>query len=565
MHESRLHTIKKVKDLLRDEFSDGIAYAVISSIFRNTTLINDINKIYNANKVEIVKHFMSSPIHESKILDTLVFEEAEIATKVTGIYYWSIANNNQALLTLALKNHKNLYQSYKMTNSFTKEVIISISKKATTDVITDKSDTDSNFRNVEAFLTSAKLHQIYGIPTYLFEDYPLYNQSLIVSAFYGVIHYFYDTKDNSIHTIAKHIEEITDRFSEEVVEFKKAWSIKDTNRYTYGYFMKILDISVPSYRTYLKPPLEPVPDIPEMLSNHFSEEFSNKDFGYLDYAELGSACMGLVRLTTDLNGYPLHDIDGIYISKKVLDYSICMLLMESEFYKIPWVATTSKLLVHIRHSILYNDYLKSRELTINTRQVESAKEISTALQGKEKENKELSRDLEKSNRKVNKLEEKLKTFEDKTVNLERDNKQLRNELGNVEPNQKELVALRSMMYEMQLDYEEDSLTDESREDKLNFINSHKLIILGGNEKWVNKMKEYFTKTTFMSPDSQNRDIKQFKTGKYVLVVNTATNSHSTTAKILPHVERNDDAKLIMMPNNFGINRTIEYIYKALTD
>ena len=101
--------------------------------------------------------------------------------------------------------------------------------------------------------------------------------------------------------------------------------------------------------------------------------------------------------------------------------------------------------------------------------------------------------------KLHKAESSTKHFAEQYTEIKKRSDKLAEELDRNKAEHEELIALREHVYNST---EEDIvLTATSRQDYIDQLKDRKVVIVGGYSNWVQKMKEYFPKWTYVSPKS----------------------------------------------------------------
>ena len=134
--------------------------------------------------------------------------------------------------------------------------------------------------------------------------------------------------------------------------------------------------------------------------------------------------------------------------------------------------------------------------------------------------------------------------------LLRENDRLKAELKENENNKKELIALREYIFNSQQEYVE----NDSNDIDINYINSIKGVIVGGNPNWQLRMKEKLPNWIFIEPTYFNFN-KSILNNKYVFI--NINISHAMYYKIIENLSKN--SKLYYL-NNININICLKEIY-----
>lgn len=95
-----------IKNMLKNEFCINIG--------GNPKLRNEIDKIFNKNKIEYLKAYKSSPIYKSKATEFCMADTSRYTEKVIGIVEKDLSDNNhENILNLYKKAYKKIYNNTK--------------------------------------------------------------------------------------------------------------------------------------------------------------------------------------------------------------------------------------------------------------------------------------------------------------------------------------------------------------------------------------------------------------------------------------------------------------------
>lgn len=116
---------------------------------------------------------------------------------------------------------------------------------------------------------------------------------------------------------------------------------------------------------------------------------------------------------------------------------------------------------------------------------------------------ELEKSLNTATQKLFAQKQELNKLQQQLEKLERENKRLKTELEEERKNRNELIGLREFMFS--LDRQEEYNIKE--EIDMEFLRNYKSVIIGGHEKWQQRMKELLPNFIFIHPDQTNFDTK----------------------------------------------------------
>jgi hypothetical protein len=203
-----------------------------------------------------------------------------------------------------------------------------------------------------------------------------------------------------------------------------------------------------------------------------------------------------------------------------------------------------------------------------------------------KENEEVVFEINKLNTQINNKDEEIKMLKLKIAEMENSNKlrlndvlneldteiskndKLKKELKIAKSNEKEFNALKELVYrnsisenEIAISIEEDVLTIE---DKANYLDSKKIMVLGGHPNWVNKLKRRL-------PNARYIDVEGYASQKFtrldkydLLVVCTNYIDHGLIYK-LGEAIKDIKSKKVVMVNNVNTDTVLDEIYSATVE
>lgn len=547
-------------DVVDGRFETEVDYALICAMTMDEKTYKTIEGYYNTYLEEMLPYYMNSKIKEDSILETLVSYEADKMSKVIAFFYWAKEHKPQLLLANLLKPHKRLETAYKMTKSFNQTLIMSELKEVLK-VVYEGDKSELIYKPAERFLTMAYISKHYNVPMYKMEDYPKEAVKEITVSFLGLISYYITTVNeckttNRVDTIA-----LVTSFQKEIEAYKKAWSLDSKKVLKLGHIIGLMDTSSGGYRANTRMKEGVIPELPKALSflfhtNHHRIQNENEKHLTIGDKEYINTSTG-TRLHTVLSGNSLLDIEHMTITQQELDFAIAKIIYDAYVDQMNWVYSGGQLLTYLENSILIRDYQLLRVKVLETNKLDLAGKMSEALKDVRKENNDLTKQLQKATAKLEKTENKLK---DATVLLDTANRELkRNKQENEkqENNKKELQALREMLYRGVT--EQDVDVEEPTEDVLNKLKDYKLYFIGGHTRWAKKLQRFLPHIEWFDGNEHNRSFQKLKSGHPIVVVNTATNSHSLTQKVLPIIESNENATLIYIDNNYGLNRLLDIV------
>lgn len=173
---------------------------------------------------------------------------------------------------------------------------------------------------------------------------------------------------------------------------------------------------------------------------------------------------------------------------------------------------------------------------------------------------EIKKNEKKLHNELNKKREMIQCLEQELAKARKEAENLQGELEKKSVNDHELIALREYIFNEKTKCNED-VNELSLDSKKKELAEKEVIIIGGHENWVTKMKQVFPEFLYISPDSTNRKIDFLKEPNKIIVFNTATNSHSLYYKVISVI--NNKNKLHYLNGNYNVDMAIEKIYEFI--
>lgn len=141
--------------------------------------------------------------------------------------------------------------------------------------------------------------------------------------------------------------------------------------------------------------------------------------------------------------------------------------------------------------------------------------------------------------------------------LERENKRLSMALEESSKNRQELISLRNFIFN--LDKKEDVEKEENNID-ISKLNSVKGLIIGGSDRWQQKMKEFLPNFKFIPVSAANFDISILNNIDIVFIY-TNYLSHSIYYRLMSSIQ--DDTKIEYLSYNTNEKLVLQQIIKAV--
>lgn len=197
------------------------------------------------------------------------------------------------------------------------------------------------------------------------------------------------------------------------------------------------------------------------------------------------------------------------------------------------------------------EYENTRKNSLRESQEQSYYEFEKSYDKNQEEVQELKKEQSKLKAKLTTEREKLSFLKKKDENQEREIKRLKEELEKKAETEKELIALRTFVFEQREDKVEEVL-ETTDEDKLK---NEDIVIIGGNENWVKQMKQRFPDFTYVGANAVNVDLSFLNRPGVNVFFNTATNSHAQYERVMKVMNKNDN-DFYYLNDTTNVNRTI---------
>lgn len=178
-------------------------------------------------------------------------------------------------------------------------------------------------------------------------------------------------------------------------------------------------------------------------------------------------------------------------------------------------------------------------------------------------NEELLLKIQELNNKNKQLNDKLKLANDKINSLEKENKsiitennRLKLEIEKLNKDKKEINSLREYIFNNSIEENPNTINELDIDYIINQLNELDIVVIGGNQNWINKIKEVLPNWIYIPADSINFDIKLLK-NKYILF-NTDYVSHSMYYRIIENI--NKAKQFNFFSGSTNIDLSIKKIY-----
>ncbi|WCK57500.1 hypothetical protein PP175_25885 (plasmid) [Aneurinibacillus sp. Ricciae_BoGa-3] len=155
----------------------------------------------------------------------------------------------------------------------------------------------------------------------------------------------------------------------------------------------------------------------------------------------------------------------------------------------------------------------------------------------------------------NKLWEELKR-------LQKENASLKAEKEQMEDKSKEVHALCDYIYSLEQENQEEESQAIDLEGMVDKLQQHKVVIIGGHPNWQNKIKETLPSFIVIHPDAIRTDLKTLDSVDAVFI-NTAIFSHKFYEKVMNQMSKNDTNLFYLNANN-NIRVSVKNMYEKIS-
>lgn len=264
----------------------------------------------------------------------------------------------------------------------------------------------------------------------------------------------------------------------------------------------------------------------EMLSREFEKKELEQCAFLFDYENLSSISI----------------FEDIKFTEKDLDEILYLYVLNT---KETDVTEATKYLI----SYMYIRYLIKAYKKVKEMYFENNKEtMFLELEGLEKS-------LHSTEQKLFSAKQDLSELQNKYELLEKENFRLKKELEQERKNREELNSLREFLFS--LDKEEGFIEEKINPEELK---NYKAVVIGGHEKWQQRMKELLPNFIFIHPDNLNFDIRLLD-GIEIVFVYVNYLSHGIYYKVMSAIE-GTNIKVAYL-NRQNEDKVLQKIYKEI--
>jgi hypothetical protein len=580
-------------NLSRDFFQDKERNNLILVLAQKRNAWKFIDKVYQENKYEYHKAYTETFFATSIIKNAYSLETKEYINKLAGIDAWCRLNNTEEpMLKIIQKLYNKIYSQFKSgikTFNVDKQVYSNIQLN---EKMNKKNQSNSNnlveiAQSVEIIIVSKYLAGVFDVEIdgFLWKNYM---EGYLDMVFFGV-----DAMLDSYATDEEITDEVLDKacgkiFDISFKEIKKCHNLDE--------FVKLISnnqvTKVQKTASIMGNPFADLSDaskdalIMEKLSekalennnvltkDNISEVLASmtadsvKTFGPTDiYKET----MSLVWLFK-INGLEEDVMQSLPINRHIISTAITTM---SEKYNLLKFKDLEKF------NPTQEERIRVMSLITIFSLLEKYKTQTPSVFSKESESVML--ELDTLNAKIKEKDERIKILEQKILEMENSNKlrvndvlaelnlknskieKLEKELSLAKSNEKEFNAIKELVYrnsvsgnEIAIAIEEETITIE---DKTDYLNNKKIMVLGGHPNWVNKLKRRL-------PNARYIDVEGYASQKFtrldkydLLVICTNYIDHGLIYK-LGEAIKNVESKKVVMVDNINTDIVLDEIYTS---
>lgn len=475
-----------VMDMLKNEFCINLA--------DNISLRKDIDKIFNKNKIEYLKAYKESSIYKSTLTNTYTADVASYAEKVIGIAEVCLKTEDyNDLLLLYKKGFKKIY---------------------------------NNTKNIK------KVNMMRDVAKYITPGYKGTDEVISTLYMYNLLDKIEDF-ESEIHVLSQYIKDIhllgnydKTNFSKECVsafidEIKEMREYLGISKRSYTAEELIQTIVHTDYKRYntskILVPYEMAMDTLTIEKKGEIGKYVGSMEGLFKFLKVNSS--EICRKVT----FTSSDIDKMLLNYK---YSKMFNTFEEK-------DRNSFLIYVIYISALNRVYGSLKDRYLKLVNEDYLVEVDSLEQ-------KLNIAINEANSAKEKCREKEKCFNDKEKELleriavlEKENAKLKKELNENNAMKQEVIKLRNLVFETSNTDDEVAVTQEDL--NVDVLNDKRVVILGGNQGWINNMKQILPKATFAGTESKNGRL-DFINKDSIVFINTKM-KHSFYYKIKDILEK----------------------------
>lgn len=474
-----------VLDMLKNQFCINIA--------SNISVRKDIDKIFNKNKLEYLKAYKESSIYKSKLTDTYTVDVATYTEKVVGITEICLKTKDYSdILNLYKKTFKKIYNNTKNIKkvNLRRDVFKYLS---------------SGYKGTDEVLSTLYMYYLLDKVSDFESEISMLTQIIMdinILANYNETNF---SKESAI------------RFLDDIKEMREYLGLHKRSYTAEDIIQTIINTDFERYnKSKILVPHERASSTLIVEKKGEIAKYIGAMEGLFKYLKINSS--EICREVT----FTSSEID-----KMLLNYKYAQMFNSFEekdrnafLIYIIYISTLNKI-----YGSLKEKYIKlvNEDYLLEIDKLE--KDLNTAInKASLAENRYLEKEKYYNNRE--------KELLDKIARLEKENANLKKEIDENNSMKQEVIKLRNLIFDSSVD-EEVAITQDDL--NIEILNNKRVVVLGGNQSWINNMKQILPNAIFASSDAQNTNL-HFINKDSIVFINTKM-KHSFYYKIKDVLEK----------------------------
>lgn len=502
---------------------------LVLTLGTNDDLTVEIDKEYSKNKDEYYKAYRESDFYQDKYFEIYSIRYYIQLQKVAGIVLYSYNENNDMVLNRIIKKGYS-----KIFRYITQNRVIKYSKLLK--IICDNKDISE--------MTAVDTKNAYNVAIYLCIKYgkKIDKFELMKSDIVNLL----EAEEKETSTFTYPVSNIK---KEKLIALQREFGIKENNKINLANILE----------TYIEKDMDAYLAKIGYLANSVDDKlYAKKANEVITKGGPASVITLLSNLLRSVGFY--RNMVNHEITKDEADEFICNF---DRLYQQSGLPIENRELLKVVAVYCYSIIKEYRETRYNCLpQIEESFYYDTASVKKEAKIQisKIKKNEKNLHNELNKKREIIQLLEKELEDARKETSILQGELEKKSENDNELIALREYIFNEKTKCNV-AVNEMSLESKKKELAEKEVIIIGGHENWVTKMKQVFPEFLYISPDSTNRKIDFLKEPNKTIVFNTATNSHSLYYKVISVI--NNKNKLHYLNGNYNVDMAIEKIYEFI--
>lgn len=354
---------------------------------------------------------------------------------------------------------------------------------------------------------------------------------------------------NNIESIKKHQESIKkqlDTYAEEIKAIVKEQDFRLHKKETLDVY---LDRQIQrASEAYAK-------QYPEM------DTYQNRDFVFKN---TNIKYIGAFSILIRMQGMNAEEFTNSFdLTKEVIEKTALMWILAQKNNRLTAQDKDMFIIATLFTQAIVSEYGKTKEEYLSSVKDTLFGEMQMAQEKQEENQMEIQRLEEQLKKERKKYELNIEMLQEENEQLKREVQRQEQARSKMENEQKELIALRELFFEME--QTEDEYVDSSEasvmEKYLETLRDYKLMVLGGRLDWQNKMKEKLPNCRFVAPDQLNIDLR-FVDHLDAVFVQTSANKHAAYRRLMSVMNQNI-TPLHFLQDRTNIEKSLEDMYRKL--